>query len=51
LLMLQVKSKSNGTNTNNDNKKHHHIMKPIKSIPIETFAELILSNCKTLNMI
>lgn len=51
LLMLQIKSKSNGTNTNNDNKKHHHIMKPIKSIPIETFAELILSNCKTLNMI
>jgi mannosyl-3-phosphoglycerate synthase len=50
LLMLQVKSKNNGIDANN-NKKRHHIMEPIKSIPIATFADLILNNCKTLNMI
>ena len=50
LLMLQVKSKNNDT-TAKDSNKQHIIMDPIKTIPIEMFSELILNNCKTLNMI
>ena len=50
LLMLQVKSKNKDT-ISKDNNKKHAIMEPIKSIPIETFAEMLLNNCKSLNMI
>jgi hypothetical protein len=50
LLMLQVKSKNKNT-ISKDNNKKHAIMEPIKSIPIETFAEMLLNNCKSLNMI
>ncbi len=50
LLMLQIKSKNKDT-ISKDNNKKHAIMEPIKSIPIETFAEMLLNNCKSLNMI
>jgi mannosyl-3-phosphoglycerate synthase len=50
LLMLQVKSKNKDT-ISKDNNKKHAIMEPIKSIPMETFAEMLLNNCKSLNMI
>jgi len=49
LLMLQVKSKNKDT-ISKDNNKKHAIMEPIKSISIETFAEMLLNNCKSLNM-
>jgi hypothetical protein len=50
LLMLQVKSKNKGNVAKGNNKKHC-IMEPIKSVPIEAFAEMLLNNCKSLNMI
>jgi mannosyl-3-phosphoglycerate synthase len=50
LLLLQIKSKNNDTTAKRSNRQHI-IMDPIKAIPIEMFSELILNNCKTLNMI
>ncbi len=49
LLMLQVKPNYDTSKVNNYQiKKHHRIMEPIKIIPMDEFAELILKNSKTL---
>ena len=45
LLMLQVKHKNDVTKLNF--KKKHLIMDPIKIIPIDKFAELVVKNSKT----
>jgi mannosyl-3-phosphoglycerate synthase len=55
LMMLQVKQNYDSSKVNNYQikKKHHHhrIMEPIKIIPMDEFAELVLKNSKTLTKI
>lgn len=53
LLMLQVKLNYDSSKVNNYQikKKYHRIMEPIKMIPMDEFAELILKNSKTLTKI
>ncbi len=50
LLMLQIKNNYD-TSKINYQKKRHRIMDPIKIIPMDEFAELLLKNSKTFNKI
>jgi hypothetical protein len=54
--LLQVKQNydtSSKVSNYQSKKKHqrHHIMEPIKIIPMDEFAELVLKNSKTLTKI
>jgi mannosyl-3-phosphoglycerate synthase len=55
LMMLQVKQNYDTSKVNNYQSKkkhyHHRIMEPIKIIPMDEFAELVLKNSKTLTKI